>query len=118
SDSGIYDALNKGVAKASGEDVGFLHSDDLFADDSVLIRIARAFQESNIDAVYGDLLYVRREDPSQVVRYWRAGEYSRTRLGWGWMPPHPTFYVRRAVYQRLGGFDTGYHIAADYDCML
>jgi glycosyltransferase len=117
-DSGIYDALNKGVAKARGDVVGFLHSDDLFADASVLARVARAFEDPAVDAVYGDLLYVRKDDPSQVVRYWRAGEYSRTRLGWGWMPPHPTLYVRRSAYERLGGFDTRYRIAADYDCIL
>lgn len=117
-DGGIYEALNKGVARATGDVVGFLHSDDLFADASVLARIARAFAEPQVDAVYGDLLYVRKNDSAQVVRYWRAGEFSRERLGWGWMPPHPTFYVRRSVYARLGGFDTGYRIAADYECML
>lgn len=117
-DKGIYDALNKGIQRASGDVVGFLHSDDLFADTGVLSRIAAAFADSGVEAVYGDLLYVRKDNPDQVVRYWRAGDFSRSRLGWGWMPPHPTFYVRRGVYVRLGGFDTSYRIAADYDCML
>lgn len=117
-DGGIYQALNKGVSLAGGDIVGFLHSDDMFADRSVLARIVAAFSDPHIDAVYGDLLYVCKNDPAKVVRHWRAGEYSRARLGWGWMPPHPTFYVRRAVYQRLGGFDVSYQIAADYDCML
>ena len=117
-DHGIYDALNKGIRSASGDVVGFLHSDDMFADNSVLSRVAAAFADPGVDAVYGDLVYVDRNDPDQVIRYWRAGEFSRKRLGWGWMPPHPTFYVRRSVYERLGGFDTSYRIAADYDCML
>lgn len=117
-DQGIYDALNKGIRKASGDVVGFLHADDMFADSSALSRVTNAFADSGVDAVYGDLFYVDKYDPSRVIRYWRAGEFSRERLGWGWMPPHPTFYVRRSVYERLGGFDTSYRIAADYDCML
>jgi glycosyltransferase len=117
-DHGIYDALNKGIARASGEVVGFLHSDDLFADASVLSRIAAAIVDPAVDAAYGDLLYVRKDDPSRVVRTWRAGAFTPGKLAHGWMPPHPTFYVRRAVYQRLGGYDTSYRIAADYDCML
>jgi glycosyltransferase involved in cell wall biosynthesis len=118
SDRGIYHALNKGIQQASGDVVGFLHSDDLFADTGVLSRIAVAFVDPGVEAVYGDLLYVRKDNPDQVVRYWRAGNFSRSRLNWGWMPPHPSFYVRRSVYERLGAFDTSYHIAADYDCML
>jgi glycosyltransferase len=117
-DRGIYDALNKGIARATGEVVGFLHSDDLFADERVLERVASAFAEPDVGAVYGDLLYVRKDAPDVVVRYWRAGEFSASRLGWGWMPPHPTFYVRRSIYERLGMFDLGYRIAADYDTML
>jgi len=117
-DRGIYDALNKGIERASGEVVGFLHSDDLFADSAVLSRIATAFADPTVDAVYGDLLYVRKDDPTRVVRTWRAGEFSPGRLAHGWMPPHPTLYVRRAAYQRLGGYDTSYRIAADYDCVL
>jgi glycosyltransferase len=117
-DRGIYDALNKGIARASGEVVGFLHSDDLLADERVLSRIAQAFGDPKIDAAYGDLLYVRKDDPTKVVRTWRSAAFSPTRLAHGWMPPHPTLYVRRAVYERLGGYDTSYRIAADYDCML
>lgn len=117
-DRGIYDALNKGIARASGEVVGFLHSDDLFSDASVLSRVASAFADPLVDAVYGDLLYVRKDDPSRVVRTWRSAAFSAARLAHGWMPPHPTFYVRRAVYARLGGYDISYRIAADYDCVL
>lgn len=117
-DKGIYDALNKGIHRAGGDVVGFLHSDDLFTNNLVLKRVAEMFADAQVEAVYGDLLYVRKNNPQEVVRYWRAGAYSRARLGWGWMPPHPTFYVRRSVYERLGLFDTNYRIAADYDCML
>jgi glycosyltransferase len=117
-DRGIYDALNKGIARASGDVVGFLHSDDLFSDVAVLSRIASAFADPAVDAAYGDLLYVRKDDPSTVVRTWRADAFTPSRLAHGWMPPHPTFYVRRTVYERLGGYDTTYRIAADYDCVL
>jgi len=117
-DAGIYDALNKGIDMASGEIVGFLHADDIFADERVLARIAASFEDPAVDACYGDLVYVRRDDPERVVRSWRPGEYRRKRLRWGWMPPHPTLYVRRALYERHGGFNNHYRIAADYDCML
>ncbi len=117
-DRGIYDALNKGIQRASGEVVGFLHSDDLFADAGVLSRISAAFTDTEVGAVYGDLLYVRKDNPDEVVRYWRSGKFSERRLGWGWMPPHPTLYVRRHVYEQHGLFDTSFHIAADYDFIL
>jgi len=117
-DRGIYDALNKGLRLAGGDAVGFLHSDDVFADADALARIAEAFADAGVGAVYGDLVYVRRDDTRQVVRYWKAGAFSPERLRRGWMPPHPAFYARRSVYGRLGGFDTRYRIAADYDSML
>lgn len=117
-DRGIYDALNKGVRLATGDVVGFLHSDDLFADTDVLSRVAEAMRDPNVDACYGDLNYVRKESPHAIVRAWRAGEFTRRKLASGWMPPHPTLYVRREVYERIGEFDTRYKIAADYDWML
>ena len=117
-DEGIYDALNKGIGLASGDVVGFLHADDLFADDRVVSKIAAAFEDPEVEAVYGDLEYVSKSDTRRVIRHWRAGEYSVSSLVRGWMPPHPTFYVRRRVYERLGAFDTTHRIAADYDCML
>lgn len=112
-DRGIYDALNKGLRRATGDAVGFLHSDDTFADARVLSRVAAALADPGVDACYGDLCYVHHEDPDRIVRYWRSGPYQRRNLAWGWMPPHPTFYARRAVYQRWGRFDTRYRIAAD-----
>jgi glycosyltransferase involved in cell wall biosynthesis len=118
SDAGIYEALNKGILLSHGDVVGFLHADDLFAHDAVLERIADAFEASGADAVYGDLVYVNKHDPSRVMRYWKAGPFSPAKLRHGWMPPHPTFYVKRAVYERLGLFDTRYRIAADYDSIV
>jgi glycosyltransferase len=117
-DHGIYDALNKGIGVATGEVVGFLHADDLFGHARVLSRIATVFADPAVEAVYGDLVYVAKGDTGRVIRRWRAGAFSPGKLAWGWMPPHPTFYVRRRVYERLGCFDTRYRIAADYDCML
>ena len=117
-DHGIYDALNKGIELATGDVVGFLHSDDVLADLQVLERVADAFNDASVDAVYGDLVYVSKDDITRVVRRWIAGTYSKRLLRRGWMPPHPTFYARREVYQRLGGFELGLRIAADYDCML
>ena len=117
-DEGIYDALNKGIRHATGDVVGFLHADDLFQDAGVLGKVAAAFEDPDIDAVYGDLVYVRHDNIGQVIRYWKSGVYDQAALSRGWMPPHPTFYVRRGVYERLGGFDTRYQIAADYDSVL
>jgi len=117
-DGGIYDALNKGIARASGEVIGFMHADDLFAAQDVLQKVADAFAEPEVDAVYGDLMYVAKSEPSRIIRYWKAGDYDYRKLKLGWMPPHPTFYVRRSVYERLGTFDTSLRIAADYDSML
>jgi glycosyltransferase involved in cell wall biosynthesis len=117
-DLGLYDALNKGIGNASGDVVGFMHADDEFATPNALARIAAAFKDPAVGAVYGDLVYVNKNDVSRIVRYWRAGNYRRDQLSQGWMPPHPTFYVRRDVYARLGAFDTRYRIAADYENML
>ncbi len=117
-DQGIYDALNKGIRLCTGDVIGFLHADDVFADEHVIRDIAKVFASPEVDATYGDLQYVRKDDLTSVVRNWQSGEYSAGRLKRGWMPPHPTFYVRRAIYLKCGLFDTGYRIAADYDCIL
>lgn len=117
-DNGIYDALNKGLALASGDVVGLMHSDDFYADECVLEKVARAFANPSVYGVYGDLDYVAKDDPSRIVRRWRSGTYDPTFLAKGWMPPHPTLYLRRSVIQEWGGFDTSFRIAADYDAML
>ncbi|APE32616.1 glycosyl transferase [Halomonas aestuarii] len=117
-DRGIYDALNKGINRASGEVVGFLHSDDLYAHDEVLAKVAACFEDSSVGAVYGDLQYVNAADTLQVVRHWTSGTFSHGKLKRGWMPPHPTFFMRRELYRELGGFDLGYKISGDYDALL
>jgi glycosyltransferase len=117
-DHGIYDALNKGIAHAQGDVIGFLHADDFYPDSQVLERVAHTFEDPQVDCCYGDHEYVRAEDSSRVVRYWRAGAYYPGIFLKGWMPPHTGFYARRSVYEKLGGFDTRLRIAADYEFML
>lgn len=117
-DSGIYDALNRGIARASGDVIGLMHSDDHFANDHILEKVAAFFSDPTVDGVYGDLQYVSASDTSRVVRHWRSGDYQPTMLARGWMPPHPTLYLRREIFERFGTYDTTFHIAADYDAML
>ena len=117
-DRGIYDAINKGISRASGEVVGLMHSDDFFAHENVLKRIAELFQDVQIDGVYGDLDYVSARSINKVIRHWRSGPYDRTQLKHGWMPPHPTLYLRREVFEEWGLYDPNFRIAADYDAML
>lgn len=116
-DSGIYDAMNKGIALATGDIVGILNSDDFFADNGVVERIVHTFQ-SGCDAVYGDLVFVDRLNLNKVKRVWVAGDYRPMLLYRGWMPPHPTFYVRRHCYERFGNFNTRFKVAADYDLLI
>lgn len=115
-DGGMYFALNKGIGAASGDAVGFLHADDVYAGPGALAAVAETFAASGADAVYGDLAYVRGD--GSLLRYWRAGAYSRGSFRRGWMPPHPALFLKRAVYERLGLFDTSYRIAADYEFMV
>ncbi|WP_448873260.1 glycosyltransferase family 2 protein [Desulfobulbus propionicus] len=117
-DKGMYDALNKGIAQSSGDVIGLLHSDDCFTDETVLARVAEVFADPAVDACYGDLEYVAAADMAQVVRYWQSGAYKAEKFYWGWMPPHPTFFVRRRVYEQFSGFNLDMGTAADYELML
>lgn len=117
-DRGIYDALNKGIQMAQGEYVGFMHSDDVFASETSVQLIQDHIEKICPDAVYADLNYVQKDDISKVVRHWKSGEYNAAKLRWGWMPPHPTFYMKKTLYQKLGFFDLSYKIAADYDSLM
>ncbi|WP_404335692.1 glycosyltransferase family 2 protein [Sphingomonas sp. MMS12-HWE2-04] len=117
-DGGIYPALNRGLKLATGDYVGFLHSDDLFASRDALATLFGGVGDARPDAMWGDLNYVRKADPSSVVRRWTSTDYSPRRLRWGWMPPHPTLYVRRDRFLGLQGFDETMRIAADYDFIL
>lgn len=117
-DQGIYDALNKGIHLATGDVIGFLHADDCYASDDVLCKIAMKFEDPTVCAVYGDLEYVSRQDVSKVIRFWRGKPFIKQDLGWGWMPAHPTLYVRSEWYKKIGGFDISFKIAADYLSVL
>ncbi|MFN2200082.1 MAG: glycosyltransferase family 2 protein [Caldilineaceae bacterium] len=117
-DAGIYDAINRGIARSTGDVVGLLHSDDFFPHQDVVSHIAAAFGDPTIDAVYGDLDYVSARDPDRVIRRWRAGIASPAKLRRGWMPPHPTLYLRASVFRDHGVYDTSFEIAADYDAVL
>lgn len=117
-DNGIYDAINRGIARASGDVIGILHSDDFFASPSVLEKVAEAVAPPDVKGAYGDLDYVSAFNPSRVVRRWRSGAYAPEKLAQGWMPPHPTLFLCRSVFQRWGGYDTSFRIAGDYDAML
>ena len=117
-DGGIYEALNRAFARSSGEIVGVLHSDDFFASPDILARVSDAFAKTGADAIYGDLDYVAAGDTSRVVRHWKSGAFDSDRLRRGWMPPHPALFLRRDVIERLGGYDTSFRIAADYDAIL
>jgi glycosyltransferase involved in cell wall biosynthesis len=118
-DLGIYDAMNKGINLASGEVVGFLNSDDIYYDHCVVEKIANAFiQDLSLDAVYGDLLMVSANDLNNVIRYWKAGVYRNGLCLRGWIPPHPSLYVKRNILLSAGGFDLRYKLQSDVDLMI
>ena len=118
-DSGIYDALNKGMKIATGEIIGILHSDDLLNNQHTLAHILTFFLKQNADIVYGDLVYVSRAETQKVLREWKSGVFSFNQLKYGWMPPHPAFFIKKEclVSSRLS-YDLNYSISADYDFML
>ena len=117
-DTGIFEAMNKGLALATGDVIGFLNADDVYANDQVLAHVAEAFRDPLLEAVYADLVYVDKRDPAVVVRYWRSGEFRPGSFARGWMPAHPTFYVRRQVYERFGGFNPAYRLQGDFDLTM
>lgn len=117
-DEGIYDAMNKGLALATGDIIGFLNADDFYAHNLVIQHVVERFNLDQCDALYADLDYVSRTDKNKIVRKWRSGFFDKKRFVNGWMPPHPTFFVRKEVYQKLGGFNKQLHMAADYELML
>jgi len=117
-DFGIYDAMNKGIRLASGGIVGTLNADDVYADSHVLEKVADVFSDPTVDVCYGDLVYVSPGDVNKVLRVWKASDYSQGLFLRGWVPPHPTFFVRRSVYEQHGGFDLDFPLAADFELML
>ena len=117
-DNGIYDAMNKGLALATGDIIGVLNSDDFYCADDVIEQVVLAFQKNNTDCLYGDLNYVDPIDTSKIVRKWRSGSYIKENFLKGWMPPHPTFFVKKSCYESFGTFETQFKSAADYELML
>ncbi|MCH7518007.1 MAG: glycosyltransferase [Candidatus Dadabacteria bacterium] len=116
-DDGLYFAMNKGISMATGDVIGFLHSDDFYADQDVIEKVADVFINSDVESLYGDLVYISKNG-EKIIRYWKSGNYRKSMVKWGWMPPHPTFFVKREVYNRHGCFNTNLRVAADYDLIL
>jgi len=110
--------MNKGIALATGEIVGILNSDDIYTNDRVISMISSVFEDESVDVCYADLQYVDPNNMNKVVRTWKSGNFSGKSFYWGWMPPHPTFFVRRKVYEKVGSFNTHLKSAADYEMML
>jgi len=117
-DKGFYDAVNKGIQMASGDVIGILNADDVYAHDRVLKKVSECLSDESVESCYGDLVYVDSADNKQIQRYWQSGHYHRKRFFHGWMPPHPTFFVRREVYERYGPYRLDRGSASDYEFML
>ena len=114
-DKGIYDAMNKGIKLATGDIIGTLNADDFFAGNDVLSHIVKAFEQNKTDIVYGNLDYIDLK--GKIIRKWKSGEYKEGQFNWGWMPPHPTFYCKRLLFEQLGAYNLQYGTAADYELM-
>ncbi len=117
-DYGIYFAFNKGIRMASGDVVGILNSDDFYASSKVLSSVAEKFKTSGCDCLYSDILFISKSNPSKIIRYWKAKEYQHGMFLKGWMPPHPTFFVKRELYNRYGFYNESLQYSADYELML
>ena len=117
-DNGIYDAMNKGIKLSTGDVIGILNSDDIYNDATVIESVANAIMENSVDSCYADLVYIDKNNPDKVIRYWKSCIYKNGLFRSGWMPPHPTFFVKREVYEKYGCFNTDFKIAADYELML
>ncbi len=117
-DNGLYDALNKGIAIATGDVIGLIHSDDFFIDNNVIQDYVSVFTKTNADAVYANLYYVEKDNTNKITRKWKSGNYTLNAFKWGWMPPHPTFFVKKDCYAKYGGFNMHLKTAADYELML
>jgi glycosyltransferase involved in cell wall biosynthesis len=115
SDNGIYDALNKGISLSSGEVIAFLHSDDMYINDAVLLNVAKCFSDKSIDVVYGDISFFYPKNPLKVIRKYKSDCLSRKNLAWGKMPAHPAIFIKRQIYSEIGLFDSDFNIAADYE---
>lgn len=117
-DKGIYDAMNKGLRQAHGDIIGLLNADDMYTHTEVVSRIIQEFKEKRVDSVFGDLVITKREDTSRIIRFYPGKNFKPKQFASGNMPPHPTFYVKKSLYEQYGDFDTSYKICADFDLMV
>ena len=117
-DRGIYDGMNKGLKLATGEIIGTLNSDDIYADSNVVETVIKTMTDKNVDVCWGNLVYVDKDNTDKIIRFWKSSEYQKNKFKMGWMPPHPTFFVRRQIYEKYGIFNLDFKIAADYELML
>jgi len=117
-DNGLYDAINKGINLSCGEVIGILHSDDVYATNDIIKTVDEYMTRYGVDSCYGDLLYVRKDSIDKVIRYWKSCPYREDLFQKGWMPPHPTFFVTKAIYEAYGVFNSNFRISADYELML
>lgn len=118
SDNGLYDAMNKGIKLASGDIVGILNSDDFYIDEFVIEKVVKVFKEKKVDSLFADLVYVKPDNLEKTVRYYDSSKFHPEKFAYGWMPAHPTFFVKRAIYEKYGLFKTDYIIAADYELLV
>lgn len=116
-DRGMYDAINKGIQVAQGDIIGVLNSDDMLADETVISGMVKVFLETGTDSVYGDLQFVEAENLDKICRFWKGKPYKRSRIHFGWMPAHPTFYMRRDLIADYGLYENHFYTAADYEFM-
>jgi glycosyltransferase involved in cell wall biosynthesis len=117
-DKGIYDAMNKGIRHATGDVISFLNSDDQYIDNKVLTRVAKQMQEKNYNIVYGDVVFFNKDNPEKFIRHYRSRHFRSELLAWGWMPPHPSLFMRREIYLQLRGFKSDYQIAGDFELIV
>lgn len=117
-DKGIYDAMNKGIKLATGDVVGILNSDDFYIDNNVIDKIAQKFNDKQVDSVYADLVYVKPNNLNKIIRYYDSRHFKPSKFAYGWMPAHPTFFVKREIYTKYGLFKTDYKIAGDYELLV
>tara|TARA_B100000989_G_scaffold298640_1_gene288891 strand:+ start:4211 stop:4969 length:759 start_codon:yes stop_codon:yes gene_type:complete len=117
-DNGIYDAMNKGIELASGDIIGILNSDDIYANKNIISKIIAEFNLKNVDSLFGDLIYTKTNDLKYITRFWKSGNFKKNKFLFGWMPPHPTFFVKKSIYLKFGLFNLSFETASDYELML
>jgi glycosyltransferase involved in cell wall biosynthesis len=117
-DKGLYDAMNKGISLATGDIIGILNSDDFYADEDIISTVVKEFNEKRVDSVFADLVFIKRNDPDRIVRYYQSSHFTPRKFLYGWMPAHTTFFAKSSVYQQYGLFNTNYRLASDYELLL